>query len=138
MPSYSESDLIFPALEIIAAHPDGIDTSALSSLLRQQLRPTGDDLEILANRTDDKFSQKVRNLKSHDTLEKRGFATFIDGRYYITDDGEKLATDGVEILRSLMDQGFTAEEREAALENNFDDIVIEEWPAPGSVDARLS
>jgi len=28
-------------------------------------------------RTDDKFSQKVRNLKSHDALEKRGFATFI-------------------------------------------------------------
>jgi hypothetical protein len=77
-------------------------------------------------RTDDKFSQKVRNLKSHDTLEKSGFATFIDRRYYITDDGEKLATDGVEILRFLMDQGFTAEEREAALENNFDDIVIEE------------
>ena len=26
------------------------------------------DLEILDNRDDDKFSQKVRNIKSHDTI----------------------------------------------------------------------
>ena len=31
--------------------------------------PSGEDLERLSNRSDDKFSQKVRNLKSHKTLE---------------------------------------------------------------------
>jgi len=67
------------------------------------------DLEILANRNDDKFSQKVRNLKSHDTLEQRGLAIFVDGRYYITDEGRNLGGAGVEILGSLMDQGFTSE-----------------------------
>jgi hypothetical protein len=84
MPTFSETDLIIPALEVIAAHPDGIDTSELLSLLRRQLKPTGDDLEILAGRNDDKFSQKVRNLKSHDTLEKKGLAIFVDGRFHIS------------------------------------------------------
>ncbi len=32
------------------------------------MKPTGQDLEILNNRNDDKFSQKVRNIKSHDTI----------------------------------------------------------------------
>jgi predicted HNH restriction endonuclease len=126
LPSYSESDLIIPALTIIAAHPDGIDTSNLSLLLRRQLKPTGADLEILANRTDDKFSQKVRNLKSHDTLERNGLAVFEDGRYYITDEGRTLASAGAEILRSLMDQGFTAEQRSEALDSDYSNIVIEE------------
>jgi hypothetical protein len=72
MPTFSEPDLIIPALEIIAARPNGISTS--------ELKPSGDDLEILANRSDDKFSQKVRNLNSHGTLEKRRLAIFKGGR----------------------------------------------------------
>ena len=35
------------------------------------MKPNGEDKIILINRTDDKFSQKVRNLKSHKTLEKK-------------------------------------------------------------------
>jgi hypothetical protein len=50
MPTFSEPDLVIPALEIIAAHPDGIGTSELLSLLRRQLQPAGEDLEILAGR----------------------------------------------------------------------------------------
>jgi hypothetical protein len=80
MPTFSEPDLIIPALEIIAARPNGISTSELLRLLRRQLKPSGDDLEILANRSDDKFSQKVRNLNSHGTLEKRRLAIFKGGR----------------------------------------------------------
>jgi hypothetical protein len=43
-PVYSESDLVVPALAIIADHPEGIDTTDLSSQLRRQLKPSGDDL----------------------------------------------------------------------------------------------
>ena len=126
MPTFSELDLIIPALEVIAAHPDGIDTSELVSLLRRQLKPTGDDLEILAGRNDDKFSQKVRNLKSHDTLEKRGLAIFVDGRFHITQAGEVLVSEGTEVFRSLRDQGFDEAQRQRALDKNYKNILIEE------------
>jgi hypothetical protein len=126
MPTFSESDLVIPALEIIAAHPDGIDTSGLLSLLRRQLKPTGEDLEILAGRNDDKFSQKVRNLKSHDTLEKKGLATFVDGRFHITPAGKALVWEGIEVFRSLKDQGFDEAQRQAALDRNYENILIEE------------
>ena len=51
MPIYWESDLVVPAAGIIAAHEDGIGTTELSRLLRSQLRPSGDDLTILAGRS---------------------------------------------------------------------------------------
>jgi hypothetical protein len=123
---YSESDLIVPALVIIAAHPEGIGTTELSSLLRRQLKPSGEDLEPLLNRTDDKFSQKVRNLKSHDSLEIRGLAVYENSLYQITELGRKMASEGLEIFHSLQDQGFDDEQKRAALDRNYDDIVIEE------------
>jgi hypothetical protein len=126
LPVYSESDLIIPALEIIADQPDGIGTNDLIPLLRRQLKPSGDDLILLANRTDDRFSQKVRNLKSHDTLERRGLARFDDGKYYATDVGRNLVSEGVEISNSLREQGFDAEQRSEALDRNYVGIVIEE------------
>lgn len=63
----SESDLVPVALEIIRQHP-GIRTSSLISELEQIFQPEGKDAEILDGRNDTKFSQKVRNLKSHDTI----------------------------------------------------------------------
>ena len=38
---------------------------------RKIMKPSGEDLEILDNRCDDKFSQKVRNIKSHNTLAEK-------------------------------------------------------------------
>jgi predicted HNH restriction endonuclease len=126
MPVYSESDLVVPAVAIIARHPDGIDTTDLLHRLRVELKPSGDDLTILANRNDDKFSQKVRNLKSHETLEKKGLATFTEGKYHITPDGEKFALDGLEIARALDAQGFSEQQKQSALDRNFQAIIIEE------------
>jgi predicted HNH restriction endonuclease len=126
---YSESDLIVPALAIIAAHPEGIGTTELSSLLRQQLNPSGRDLELNLNRSDDKFSQKVRNLKSHNSLEEKGLAVYESGLYHITELGQKMAglgSEGLEIFHSLEEQGFDDEQKRAALDRGYDDIVIEE------------
>ena len=87
MTNYSENELIPHALHIIREYPDGIDTKNLLIKLREKMKPSGDDLEILANRTDDKFSQKVRNLNSHKTLEKKGYVDFILNKFYIKQEG---------------------------------------------------
>lgn len=126
MPVYSEADLVVPAVVIIAANPGGVTTTELLKQLRERLEPSGDDLTLLDNRGDDKFSQKVRNLKSHDTFEKKGLATYTGGKYFITDTGRKFASDGIEILQSLKSQGFSESERESALDKDYEDIVIEE------------
>tara|TARA_A100001015_G_scaffold159278_1_gene176974 strand:- start:40 stop:609 length:570 start_codon:yes stop_codon:yes gene_type:complete len=89
MSNYSESELIFWALKTIKKYPQGIETKDLIQILRLALDPSGEDLEILTGRSDDKFSQKVRNLKSHKTLENKGLAKFFDNRYYITEEGIK-------------------------------------------------
>lgn len=73
----SERELILPALWCMhRVEGQVISTTALMQCLRDVLRPSGEDLSILAGRTDDKFSQKVRNLRSHKTLESLGFATY--------------------------------------------------------------
>lgn len=68
MSCYSESDIIPVAIKVIKANP-GIRTSSLIDKVRSIMKPSGEDLEILCNRNDDKFSQKVRNIKSHKSLE---------------------------------------------------------------------
>ena len=67
MSCYSENEIVDVVLEIIRNNP-GIRTSELIDEARAQMKPDGEDLDILDNRNDDKFSQKVRNIKSHDTI----------------------------------------------------------------------
>lgn len=87
MTNFSETELVPFALRIIKNHNDGIDTKNLILRLRHDMQPNGEDLEILKNRSDDKFSQKVRNLKSHRTLESEGYADFIENKFYISQGG---------------------------------------------------
>ena len=68
--TYSESELIIPALKIISERPDGITTAELIIALREELKPSGSDVKPLKGRNDDAFSQKVRNLISHKRLLK--------------------------------------------------------------------
>jgi len=94
MPRIPESDLIIPALNAMNASPNGtISTTDLIAELTNSMNPTGEDLEILDNRNDTKFSQKVRNLKSHNTMI--GLATYTppatqgeSGTFTITTDGQ--------------------------------------------------
>jgi len=82
-PSIRKRTSCVPALEEIGRH-QGITTADMLVALRRTLRPTGDDLILLDGRTDDRFSQKFRNLKSHNTLKRKGFATFAAGKFFIT------------------------------------------------------
>lgn len=68
MSRFSESEISSVALSVIGANP-GIRTSELIYEVSCIMRLTGEDLVILKNRNDTKFSQKVRNLKSHDSID---------------------------------------------------------------------
>ncbi len=71
----TERELILPALFLINLRK-GITTSDLIAELTDLMHPSGEDAEILDGRKDSKFSQKVRNLVSHNTLERLGYATY--------------------------------------------------------------
>mgnify|MGYP006934546664 FL=1 len=67
MSCYSENEITDVVINIIRDNP-GIRTSELIDEARRIMKPSGEDKEILDNRNDDKFSQKVRNIKSHDSI----------------------------------------------------------------------
>ena len=122
---YSEPELVLPALEALMVK-DGLSTTELVSVLRKKLRPSGKDLESLKNRTDDHFSQKVRNLKSHDSLFKRGLTTFKGGRYFITEKGKKFVLRNKPIFDALRRQGFAFTQRMTLASKGYQDVLIEE------------
>ena len=126
LPTYSEPDLIVPALKIIEQHPQGILTSSLINSLRKALRPSGSDLVLLGGRRDDHFSQKVRNLKSHDTLVRKGFATFANSRFHITEAGRKMAVLGQPVMTALSEQGFSDRQILGIIDRDIEQILIEE------------
>ena len=107
----SEPELVVPALRIIAINP-GITTSNLIKKLVDDLRPTGEDLEILNDRKDTKFSQKVRNLRSHKTLDQRGPGytryerTGRNGHYWITPEGKAYLKANREPIDYLVEHDF--------------------------------
>lgn len=117
----TERQLVLPALYLINEN-DGIDTSRLISRLEEIMRPEGHDMEILANRGDTYFSQKVRNLKSHDTLQKKGYATYDNGIYRITDEGHKYLSDNTEIIQYLLGNDFECGD----ILDAFEDVVVQQ------------
>lgn len=110
----SETELMLPALYFINREP-GITTSRLKSLLVDLLRPTGKDAEIARNRSDTYFEQKVRNLVSHRTLERLGYAEYSrldnDGIHTITEAGRDFLQTNIDALEYLFSGDF-----------NYDDV----------------
>src|SRR5687768_10390807 len=107
MARISESDLVLPALYIINQQP-GINTGRLINELREIFNPTGEDAEMLRGRNDDKFSQIVRNLVSHHTLDKRLRYTILSGAetrnsiHTLSETGLKYLQDNMQSLESLL------------------------------------
>src|SRR5271170_685924 len=85
-----------------------------------------------------KFSQKVRNLKSHNTLERMGLATFDEARhkFFITPAGQQFAEEGRGIMSALSRQGFSERQRHIAQSRSFDNMVVEEGDYR-DIDARV-
>lgn len=123
---YSENDLIFPALQLLNQAPHGLSTTQLIQQLTGRLQPTGQDAKILKGRKDSYFSQKVRNLKSHNTLTRKGLATYISGYWAITTTGRKYLDENEELYDSLKSQGFREEEISKQVEKDFKNLIIEE------------
>lgn len=105
----TEKELIIPALRLIAEQTKGLSTTELIQLLRQELKPSDKDLEILKGRNDDVFSQKVRNLISHKSIEK--YVEITDGKMKINDNG-------LSYLSSQIDKNI--DEYSSDIENNDD------------------
>ena len=82
MTQYSERELVLPALALLDGSPAGLTTSDLIRELTVIMEPDGPDGEILAGRNDTYFSQKVRNLVSHRTLEGPGLETYDPARQH--------------------------------------------------------
>jgi predicted HNH restriction endonuclease len=110
----SERDLILPALYVIQNQP-GITTAELINELRNIFNPVGEDAEILHGRNDDKFSQIVRNLVSHHTLDQRlgytilGESEATNSTHRLSKKGEKSLRDNLSSLESLLSNnlGYT-------------------------------
>jgi len=135
----TETELILPALYLMVLNTGLITTTELSQKLRLIMKPTGEDLAILAGRNDDKFSQKVRNLRAHNTFERTGYAAYDKGaRGYvrITEAGKEHLAQNQEILRYLLVNDFpydvltdalqTVEASTAPLEDFDENIIIQE------------
>lgn len=105
-----ENDLRLPALYLISVKNGNINTTELSLMLREILKPSGEDLEQLANRNDDYFSQIVRNL----TAKTRPFVKngFIDrdsksgSNLFITDKGKQYLSEHKFELKYLLTNDF--------------------------------
>lgn len=141
-----ERDLILPALYCInEADQKTLSTSALIQQLRDLLKPIGEDLEILENRGDDRFSQKVRNLRSHRTLERLGYCTYQkrkdDGYWTITNNGEAYLSKHQDLIIRIIRFGFQAIE-EAFTHQDLEEALAErtglEFEEEGTIESTIT
>lgn len=103
----TEKDLILPALYAIDISK-GANTTDLIRILTEVFNPTDEDAMILAGRKDTKFSQKVRNLKSHS--KSNGFDKMIikdsAGKMVLSKEGQQLVDENRETLEYLFKGRF--------------------------------
>ncbi len=105
-----EPDVQLPALYLINLNNGRITTTELSNLLRDIMKPSGEDLEILANRSDDKFSQIIRNLTASErSFVKNGFIARESGKnkpLHITEKGKQYLSENIDIVKYLLSNDF--------------------------------
>ena len=112
-----EQTLILPALYIIEQET-GTTMSVLIRELNAFFNPTGEDATILEGRKDTKFSQKVRNLKSHrDNNGMRIYTTLKDGRYKLTAEGHDYLNANREQIEYLFSNKYSYDELIQAIDS---------------------
>ena len=104
----SETELILPSLLIMSLNDGEITTSELIIKLREILNPQGEDIKVLDGRNDDKFSQKVRNLTAHRTLERFDYARYKQQlrSHKITQQGREYLQNNIEALHYILSNNF--------------------------------
>jgi predicted HNH restriction endonuclease len=107
----TEAELLLPSLYLMNLNGGQITTSDLIKKLRHIMNPAGEDLQILAGRIDDKFSQKVRNLRAHSTFERFNYAQYKgeprNGYVEITDTGRRHLERNSSVLKYLLINDFS-------------------------------
>lgn len=117
MARITESQLVLPALYLLSKSENGfVSTSDLISQLTEVMHPTGQDADILAGRADTYFSQKVRNLKSHKTLYKQGYAINVEDGFEITNKGRDYVSKNIDVLSYLFSEEFNYEDVKEAID----------------------
>lgn len=102
----TESELVLPSLYLMMKNRGSITTTTLIKNLTELMNPSGIDIEILSKRRDTHFSQKVRNLKCHDTLKKRGYATHTKWGFDITPKGLAFVEKNINAIKYLVRSDF--------------------------------
>ncbi len=115
----SERQLILPALYLMSIAPNkSITTSDLIKQLEIILTPSSEDLQKNSSRNDSKFSQKVRNLKSHDTFEKYGdLASYNNNGFTISGNGNNLLNENLDFLKGIISNDFQWDDTKKILED---------------------
>ena len=97
-----------------------INTTDLKNALIAIFKPTGEDAQLAKGRNDSFFTQKVRNLKSHDTLENLGVATYSklpgerSGSFTLTNGGKKYLDENIDVVKYLLNNDFESEDLKQA------------------------
>ena len=87
----SDETLIAPAIITIFDESEKkITTTNLINKLRNQFDLPENEKKLLTGRKDDVFSQKVRNIKSHKTLEKMNLIYEANNYIWLTEHGKNL------------------------------------------------
>ena len=111
MAEITERELILPTLYLLSKEKSHfISTSDLITKLTEIMHPTGKDAMLLKNRNDTHFSQKVRNLKSHDTLTKNEFAIYENNGYVLSQKGRKYLKENFDAINYLLNNPFDYED----------------------------
>ncbi len=124
MPRITEEQLILPALYLMDISPNkSITTTAMKEALIEIFKPSGEDNEIISGRNDTYFTQKVRNLKSHNTLTNLNYAVYADkiqgepsGRFTITNHGKQYLDGNMDIVDYLLNNTFSSEDLKESFE----------------------
>jgi len=124
--NYTESELILPALRFLGTQKEPVGTSVLIKYLQLYLRPKGHDAQVIHGRKDTYFSQKVRNLKSHDSLTRLNLATYRGQKWRITEKGQRFLDGNETAIRRMTVQGFKPRRLSRADEYDYSRMVIEE------------
>lgn len=107
----TETELLLPSLYLMSLNNGIMTTTELIQKLRDIMKPMGEDLMTLTGRNDDKFSQKVRNLRAHKTFERYNYAKYNggarDGYVEITNDGKEHLNLNQDILKYLLINDFS-------------------------------
>lgn len=123
MARITEKELILPALFVMNDKHNGeITTSVLIKKLEDLIEIDEADKGIIQGRKDSYFTQKVRNLKSHNTLVNKNFATYNSGKFQITEYGKKYLEDNQEKLKMIIAEEKFLQQHSSIIRDYFNEF----------------